>query len=303
MRQRPLIVGGLCLIVLAVFLFARSTVVSAPAAVRDQTSGATSHVTRPVNGWIRGGLCRGWHDYCDGPWYCQVSLRLPADCRPSEIWGALFYTRWVLWTSLALGVLFLILIVGELQGFKADEENPLSCSCGGTDFRLQYSSGEVVDIQESTSVIVWNDAHVDVWDNVHVRSGAHTIREWWAIVRTEAGDVYGIRLAGMRVAMGHTLHTFWALAGRERSRYLMHVTGHDEAHWRTPSTAAYVKVSWLPMLLFVPLQAVLFRWFAIVPIAVGLLLYAAFQSVASETRAEAFMKHLSGRAIPYAIGA
>ena len=160
-------------------------------------SPGTASITSGVNDSIRGALCRVWVDFCDGPWYCQISTRLRANCQPSRIWGALFYERWILYVSLALAALFLLILVGQLLPFRVDRDDPFKIRAGLRDFRVYYDYGEVEDVERETSTTYWSNVRPTGYGGVTVSSGSSSSSRTFAKVVDRDGEVRYVETGGI----------------------------------------------------------------------------------------------------------
>jgi hypothetical protein len=284
---------GLCCLCAAAIAVLLAPSGSAAPLARAAPQPAVASITTTVNSWIRGALCRVWKAYCDGPWYCQVSTRLPAKCQPADIWGALFYGRWILYVSLGLAALFLFAFGMELRGFRADPDDPLKMRSGQTDFRLHYSYGEVTNVERETSTVIWSSGS---------GSGSNVSHRWYATVVGRDGSVNVEETGNMPVNIGYDLYSFWAIEdGKSAGPFILQVNCFNNAVWTYPVLITFVRVTWEPMLLLGVLQGLLFRWFSIFTIPLTVLLYAGFQQTATDKRKDDFMKHLYQTILPRAV--
>jgi hypothetical protein len=268
--------GLCCLCAAAIAVLLAPSGSSAPATPVAATSPAVASITGSVNSWIRGALCRVVGSYCDGPWYCQISTRLPANCQPADIWGALFYRRWILYVSLGLAALFLLGFLVELGGFHADPDDVFKISSGSKNFRLSFTYGEVTKIEPATSTVIWN-------------TGWNVSRRWYATIEGRHGSVDVIETGRMPVNVGYDLYRLWATENDSKSpKIIAQVNCFNNAVWWTSKPlVACVQMTWIPMVLLAVLQGLLFRWFSIFTIAFTALLYGAFRNKGDQ--------HASGR--------
>jgi len=225
-------------------------------------------------------------------------MRLPAKCEPSQIWGAVFYTRWVLITGIALALFSVLLLVFELP-FRADPDDPRKISSGLTEFTLHYDYGQVVNIERYQSTIVWNDVYVNPYGGVSASAGSSTTTTQYAIVVSPTGDVNSVLLSGMRVNIGYDLYSLWAIPkGHSAGPFVLHVNCFNHTPWSCPALAACTKLDWTSWFIFAILQGILFRWFAIFTIPVSALFYAIIVELRSESHKERLVNHIAGKILP-----
>lgn len=263
------------------------------------SSPGTASITSGVNDSIRGALCRVWEDYCDGPWYCQVSTRLRANCQPSKIWGALFYERWILYVSLALAALFLIILAVELRPLRADPEDPLKVSSGLNDFQLHYAYGEVENVERVTDTTYWTDVHANAYGGVRVSSGSSSSSRTVAKVVARNGRVRFVETGDIPLNIGSDLYSLWAIKDGERTGpFILHVNCFNRSVFTLGTLAQFVRVDFAPIVFVAAAQGLVLRWFSIFTIPLTALLWWLFAETLTELRKDKLMEHLNQKVLP-----
>lgn len=287
----------LCACAVAISVFASASFASGatrPAA----PSPPTASITSSVNDAIRGALCWVWEDYCDGPWYCQISTRLPAKCQPSQIWGALFYERWVLYVSLALAALFLLIFGTQLAPFRVDPDDPLKIRSGWTDFRLHYAYGEVEDVERVTSTTYWTDVYSS-YGGVRVSSGSRSSSRTVAKVVSRNGRVRFVETFNIPLNLGSDLYSMWAIEDGERTGpFILHVNCFNRSVWTFDALVKFVRVETGAIVFLLAAQGLVLRWFSIFTIPLTAFLYYVFAETLTELRKDKLMKHLNETVLP-----
>ncbi len=256
-----------------------------------------------------GPVCDKWADGCDAAWYCLLSPRLPSNCTLSDIPDAVFYAPWVKWTAIGVAALFVLLLLTEMfSGFKVSDDTR-DVSSGTDEYRLGFSSGTVVDVNQSRSTVVWDDVYVNSAGGWSRSSGSRTHVVTVATLRAPQGGLFDLPIPNMQLAYGEELGYVYALkregdsvAARGPIVWFHGVTNG----WTLPlegRLTRLVRFSRVPLGVLSIGEVVVLRWFAVISVPAVALGYVILGAPFTEMRLEKLKRHINKNLLPHRVRA